>query len=171
MLECGQRLRVFTLSHIHSLDLGQRNTCKLAFAYASTHPPQQQQFWERCGCRHLHCNALICIFNCLIWINAVWKMNLKEKSTWSQWEALWESLVPVGSTSKERKSERTDRWRGRSRKRGRGWIYIASRSGETDRKSDTERDSAGIIITRGLGVGRSVYSNQRRKKRERERER
>ena len=44
MLECGQRLRVFTLSHIHSLDLGQRNTCKLAFAYAPTHPPQQQQF-------------------------------------------------------------------------------------------------------------------------------
>ena len=104
---------------------------------------------------------------------------LFEKWTWkkNQHEAngrlsgkVWCLSVPVGSTSKERKSERTDWWRGRSRKRGRGWIYIASRSGETDRKSDTERDSAGIIITRGLGVGRSVYSNQRRKKRERERE-
>lgn len=85
------------------------------------------------------------------------KKNLKEKSTRSQWEARWESLVPFCfcrhdfKRARQGECEGAELWKKRSRKRGRGWIYIARRSRKKDRKSDRVRDGAWIIITRVRG--------------------
>lgn len=80
---------------------------------------------------------------------------MKEKSTRSQWEALWESLVPFCfcrhdfKRVREGECERAELWKGRSRKRGRGWIYIASRSRKIDGKSDREREMVHELLSPG----------------------
>lgn len=110
MLESGQRFCPYTLLYPElAFGFGFGTVThiqhKRAFAYAPTHPPQQQQLWERCGCSHLHCNALICILICLIWITVVWKWTWKKnqqevKGRFSGKVKCFS--VPVGATSKGR---------------------------------------------------------------------
>lgn len=78
-------------------------------------------------------------------------MNLKEKPTRGQREALWESLAPYCfcrhdfKRLREGERERVKRaelWKGRGTERGRGWTCLARKGRKIDKKSDRERNAA-----------------------------
>lgn len=96
-LECGQRFCLYSLSYPKlqlAMDYGQWHTYKLAFVDPLTHTlTVLRNMW-------VPSFAFLCLdmYSQLFNMNkCCLKTNLKEKSTRSQWEALWESLVPYCS--------------------------------------------------------------------------